>query len=113
MLRELVALSLIFTGTALAQKPKAPFSDPNDPDDPALRLEYKGELTVPKDGKVLIPFMEPFQREPSCSFDGGTLPAKRAYYIVDKGEVIAVSITAKPKAKLHYHCRGVKRELAH
>jgi hypothetical protein len=92
------------------QKPHAPYADPNspDPDDPEakLRIEYKGELTVPKNGKVVILFFpDYFVREPGCSFEGGTLPGK-APVITN----YFAKLKAKPGAKMKYRCAGVKHE---
>jgi hypothetical protein len=104
-MRYLLAFFLL-TSVVLAQKPKAPFSDPNDPDDPAMKLEYKGELTVPKNGLVQISFTpEPFGREPGCSFEGGTLPGK-----APKVTRYYAEIQAKPKAKMKYRCSGIRPE---
>lgn len=102
----IVGLALVLAPLGLGQgKPSAPFHDPNDPDDPGERLEYKGEVKVPKDGKVSIPFLEPFGREPSCEFEGATIPGQAPqvtpYY---------ATIKAKPGKKLRYRCAGIKHE---
>jgi hypothetical protein len=96
---------LLFASVALAQKSATPFKNPNyDADDPRNNQKVEVTVTVPKDGIVRVPFMEPFGREPSCHFQGGTLPGKRPE--VTK---FYAMIKAKPKAKMTVTCEGVKR----
>jgi hypothetical protein len=105
-MRTLIAF-LLLANVAVAQKPKPPFSNPNEPDDAKLKLEYSGDTTVPKSGKVVIPFFGKgeFAYEPGCSFSGATIPGERP-----RVSALMATLKAKPGKLLHYDCRGVKRE---
>ena len=89
----------------LQGKPAAPFSNPNDPDDPRDRQEYEGELTVPRNGHVVISFDKEFANPPSCSFSGGTVPGKRPEITKEFAK-----IQARPGKELKWECHGVKGE---
>jgi hypothetical protein len=104
-LRTLFAFSLLAASVALAQKPLAPFSDPNDTDNPGQKLIFEQTITVPKDGKVVIPFFPPFQRTPGCAFEGGTIPGEAPKVTAEEA-----SIKAKRGAKMHYRCAGIRKD---
>jgi len=87
------------------QKPAAPFSNPNDPDDPRDAQEYKGQLTVPKNGNVVISFAKDFASPPSCWFSGGTIPGKRPEVTKEFAK-----LEARPGKELKWECHGVKGE---
>lgn len=87
----------------LLQKPAAPFSNPNEPDDPAYVQKFEGSLTVPQNGNVIVSFQEEFSIPPSCSFNGGTLPGERPRITVR-----SVILKAKPGKTMKWECHGVK-----
>lgn len=79
------------------KKPKGPMGES---DDPNRRQVLTGDADV-KDGKVTIPFFPPFAKAPSCSFPEGEV-------VRDSPEFVELkNVKAK---KLHYECKGQKRE---
>lgn len=110
-LRFLIAF-LLLASPIFAQKPKAPFSDPNDTDDPGQKLVYEGDREADETGSVLIVFDEPFSKTPSIDdISGDTVSGNRIHYIENaNGETIAITIIIKPHGKVHYHCKGIKSE---
>jgi hypothetical protein len=101
-----IILFLLLASPLLAQKPAAPFHDPNDSgDDPEFQIIYEQTIVVPSDGNVVILFTDRLPYPPSCSFEGGTIPGEKPK--VSSGYA---KLKAKAGAKMHYKCYGVKDE---
>lgn len=81
------------------------FRNPNVARGFKKKLCYDDTITIPKDGKVLIPFPESFLWVPSCSFEGGTLPGEHPIVTTE-----SAIIKAMPDESMHYTCTGIKKE---
>ena len=75
--------------------------DPNDVDDPRMKQELSGNVSVPKSGKVSIPFFPPFLYAPACMITSGE---------VVKNTPQRIELKNVKRKTIHYECRGIKLE---
>lgn len=95
-MRTMILLLMLF------QKPVGPEVNPNDPDDPGMRLTYEGTVKSGS-GNITIKFSPRFGREPGCSFKGSTIPGERPVVTQD-----SATLRIKAGGTVAYKCEGVR-----
>lgn len=85
---------------------RRPLNNPNTDADSGPKQELKGDVLIPKSGKISIPFFPPFKIPASCSF----FDKKKGIVEVLMDSPEGVILKGKKGHTIHYDCKGLQKD---